>query len=395
MWSTSTSLCKSLHEADKQSWHKPAITLTACAAVVTLASTVSPSFAWSATSSTRTIQGTTPVVGAPLSRQAFRSASQVGNVGEPQAWSAQQTGKAFNFAAGATFCFGAALALARQLLTSKPEALAMLSSAGEGREESKEKMRLMVNSLNSTDMQLLSRGGAMTEVVRSKGIDEVAAAIRADQLSRKDLTPKDVLLEMQRGNGRFWMGLSERPDMTALERRALIMAQAPKMAILSCSDSRVPVEIIFDQGLGEIFVVRMAGNILDATAHGSLEFAVKYLGVKVLMVLGHEACGAVKGAITMSQEAIAKEPFDLQVVLQNIKSNLNIPELNAISDGRSRDREAIVLNTSNQVKKLQQNQVFAEKVQSGDLLICGAFYEISSGIVDFFSLDKNGLVIDV
>eukprot|EP00669_Euglena_mutabilis_P009643 TRINITY_DN44_c0_g1_i6.p1 TRINITY_DN44_c0_g1~~TRINITY_DN44_c0_g1_i6.p1 ORF type:complete len:185 (-),score=32.02 TRINITY_DN44_c0_g1_i6:450-935(-) len=148
----------------------------------------------------------------------------------------------------------------------------------------------------------------MTEVVRSKGIDEVAAAIRADQLSRKDLTPKDVLLEMQRGNGRFWMGLSERPDMTALERRALIMAQAPKMAILSCSDSRVPVEIIFDQGLGEIFVVRMAGNILDATAHGSLEFAVKYLGVKVLMVLGHEACGAVKGAITMSQEAIAKDP---------------------------------------------------------------------------------------
>lgn len=298
------------------------------------------------------------------------------------------------FAGSIAMLLGSAVLYARQLMSAqKPESLALLATSSEA--EDKQKMRQLVQSLDSDDMRLLSRGGSMTDVVRSKGIDEVAQAIRAEQISRKDLTPKDVILEMQRGNGRFWMGLSERPEMDAMHRRALIMAQAPKICILSCSDSRVPVEIIFDQGLGEVFVVRMAGNILDANAHGSIEFSVKYLGVKVVLVIGHEGCGAVKGAIGMSPEDIAKEPFDLQVVLQSIRGGLDVKELNGITDARSREREAIVLNTSNQVKKLQQNQLIADKVADGSLLVAGAFYEISSGIVDFFSLDKNGLVIDI
>lgn len=272
---------------------------------------------------------------------------------------------------------------------------AMLATSGERLGESKQKMRQMVENLDIVDLRALSRGASMEDVARSRGIDEIATAIMADQASRKDLTPRDVILDMQRGNGRFWMGLSERPDMTAMERRALIIAQAPRICVLSCSDSRVPVEIIFDQGLGEVFVVRMAGNILDANAHGSIEYAVKYLGVKVVLVIGHEGCGAVKGAISMSAEDISKEPFDLQVVLTNIKANLDVKELNLITDARSRDREAIILNTSNQVKKLQQNQLIASKVADGSLMVAGAFYEISSGIVDFFSLDKNGLVVDI
>jgi carbonic anhydrase len=229
----------------------------------------------------------------------------------------------------------------------------------------------------------------------SNQMDQVALALKAEQARRKDLTPKQVVLELQRGNARFWSGTPERPELNAMERRALIIAQAPSVAILSCADSRVPVEILFDQGLGSMFVVRVAGNILDPTAMGSLEFSVKYLGVKVVMVMGHEACGAVKGAFSMSNSDLDKQPAYLQTVLRSIKSNLDVGKLGKIQDNRAQDREAVVKNASAQVAKLQQNPLIKERCENGTLLVCGAFYEITSGIVDFFTLDKNGLVIDV
>lgn len=229
----------------------------------------------------------------------------------------------------------------------------------------------------------------------SNAMDEVALTIKSDLASKKNVTPKQAILELQRGNARFWSGTPERPELNAMERRAIIIGQAPTVAILSCADSRVPVEIIFDQGLGSIFVVRVAGNILDATAMGSIEFSVKYLGVKVLLVMGHEACGAVKGAMSMSNEDLEQQPAYLQTVLRSIKGNIKVDKLNRIRDNRAQDREAVVQNTTSQVKKLQENALIAERVANGSLLVAGAFYEITSGIVDFFTLDKNGLVIDV
>jgi carbonic anhydrase len=86
-------------------------------------------------------------------------------------------------------------------------------------------------------------------------------------------TPTRVLDDLQRGNTRFWMGVATRPEVSAFERRALIMQQHPSVAILGCSDSRVPIEIVFDQGLGDMFVIRVAGNCLDKTTVGSLEYA--------------------------------------------------------------------------------------------------------------------------
>merc|ERR1712137_1245774 len=95
---------------------------------------------------------------------------------------------------------------------------------------------------------------------------------------------------------RFWMGIANSPEVSAFQRRALIMSQFPRVAILGCSDSRVPTEIVFDQSLGDIFVVRVAGNVLDLAAAASLEYAIHHLKVKVVIVLGHEGCGAVKAA---------------------------------------------------------------------------------------------------
>merc|ERR1712070_91872 len=105
------------------------------------------------------------------------------------------------------------------------------------------------------------------------------------------MPPSEVLAQLQRGNARFWMGKATRPEKSAFERRAMIMAQFPTVAILGCSDSRVPIEIVFDQGLGDVFVIRVAGNCLDTATGASLEYAVCHLKVKVLIVMGHEGCG--------------------------------------------------------------------------------------------------------
>merc|ERR1712087_234096 len=109
-------------------------------------------------------------------------------------------------------------------------------------------------------------------------------------------TPTEIFADLQRGNTRFWTGRASRPEASFFDRRALLNKQFPSVALLACADSRVPTEMIFDQGLGDLFVVRVAGNALDASTHGSLQFAVNVLKVKVLVVLGHELCGAIKAA---------------------------------------------------------------------------------------------------
>lgn len=197
-------------------------------------------------------------------------------------------------------------------------------------------------------------------------------------------TPREVLAELQKGNARFWMGTAKRPEVSAFERRALIMAQYPVVAILGCSDSRVPIEIVFDQGLGDIFVIRVAGNCLDTATTASLEYAVHHIKVKVLMVLGHEGCGAVKAA-GLPREKIQQETPALAKALTLIKAGLEEERLQSICDPRARDREAVVTNVRRQVERLANDDSISQKVRQGDLIVTGAFYEISSGIVDFFN----------
>ena len=177
----------------------------------------------------------------------------------------------------------------------------------------------------------------------------------------KAKTPTDVLQQLQRGNARFWAGKATRPEVSAFERRALIMQQYPSVAILGCSDSRVPIEIVFDQGLGDIFVIRVAGNCLDNTTTASLQYAVKHLEVKVVVVMGHEGCGAVKAAQS-SPEDIKKESPHLQQLLTSIKSDLDADRLFHIRDSRARDREAVVTNVKSQVEKLRYDEVVMNAV---------------------------------
>jgi len=239
------------------------------------------------------------------------------------------------------------------------------------------------------------RGGAMpslsTETAGSPadfvgvGISMEQARIMADagQALAVKRTPAEVLAELQRGNMRFWTGQATRPEKSAFERRALISKQFPSTAILSCSDSRVPIEIVFDQGLGDMFVIRVAGNCLDTSTTASLQYAVHHLKIKVLIVMGHEGCGAVKAA-QLPLEVINNEPESLGTLLKGMRRGLEAADIASVNDVKARDREAVTRNVKVQVETLTQDRGVMGKVRSGELMMLGAFYELSSGIVDFF-----------
>ena len=226
---------------------------------------------------------------------------------------------------------------------------------------------------NSTEDSLRTRGFSMAETLKS-------AQESSDK--EKARTPSAVLQSLQTGNSRFFSGLAKRPEVSAFERRALIQQQFPSIAVLGCSDSRVPVEIVFDQGLGDMFVVRVAGNCLGPTTQASLDYAVHHLNVKVLLVMGHEGCGAIKAA-KLPMEQIQNETKALATVLTNLKKG-GLDELPRIVDPRACDREAVALNVRHQITQLTEDKQLMAKVDEGRLIVVGAFYEISSGIVDFF-----------
>jgi carbonic anhydrase len=205
----------------------------------------------------------------------------------------------------------------------------------------------------------------------------------AGQAAAFKRAPREVLEELQRGNVRFWTGGAVRPEKSAFERRALINKQFPSTAILSCADSRVPTEIVFDQHLGDMFVVRCARNAVTETTMGSLQYSVNHLKVKVLMVMGHEGCGAVKAA-GLPEDALRGEPSELCNCLLGLKRGLDFQKLKCIEDTRAHDREAVISNVKQQVMALTRDPSIMKKVVDKELLIVGAFYEISSGIVDFF-----------
>lgn len=218
-----------------------------------------------------------------------------------------------------------------------------------------------------------------------QGFSMEEARSHAQSCTRKirEKQPREVLADLQRGNARFWTGAATRPEVSAFERRALIMQQYPATAILGCSDSRVPIEIVFDQGLGDMFVVRVAGNLLDCSTAASLQYAVTNLKVKVLVVMGHEGCGAIKAALG-ELESIDDQAQALVQSLQRIRDGLDVDRLNLVSDFRARDREAVVTNVRRTVEQITQCECIMRSVNNKELIVVGAFYEISSGIVDFF-----------
>jgi carbonic anhydrase len=193
------------------------------------------------------------------------------------------------------------------------------------------------------------------------------------------LTPDKVLADLMEGNARF-VGGNVRSQDTKKRIGRSADAQYPKAVVLSCLDSRVPVELVFDQGIGDIFVGRVAGNIEDQDQLGSMEFATKLAGAKLVFVLGHSACGAVKGACD------GAELGNLTALLAKIK-----PAVNAVQGFKPEERnggnkkfvesviEENVRQTTAAIRK--DSPVLAELEKTGQIKIVGGIYDLQSGKV--------------
>ncbi|MBW3636052.1 MAG: carbonic anhydrase [Armatimonadetes bacterium] len=219
-------------------------------------------------------------------------------------------------------------------------------------------------------------GSELAEIIKKGATMEEIARLR-DPVAN---TPADALRELKAGNSRFYGGVARRPELSANERRAQVLSQTPFAAVIGCSDSRVPTEIVYDQGLGSLFIARVAGNIADPATLGSIEYAVEHLKSHIVVVMGHEGCGAVKAAM-LPAAVRAREPENVRYLLDQIVPA--VTGLPAIRDEKARMREAVVSNVRLQVHKLRQNPVIQRAEKSGKITVVGAFYEIGSGAVDF------------
>jgi len=190
-------------------------------------------------------------------------------------------------------------------------------------------------------------------------------------------TPDEALAMLARGNQRFAAGGSIHPNQSVQLRQSLVSGQAPWAAVLSCIDSRAPPEIIFDRGLGDIFVSRTAGQVIDAAVQGSLEYTVEEAGVLLVMVLGHENCGAVKATISALQGS-GHAPGEIDALVQAIK-----PAVQSAS-GESGDLldNSVRANIQLEVQALKTNsEIIASAVDSGALKLVGAYYGLDTGLV--------------
>jgi carbonic anhydrase len=189
----------------------------------------------------------------------------------------------------------------------------------------------------------------------------------------------DALARLTAGNIRFVTQQLQFPDQTAERRAQVAQGQSPFAAVLCCSDSRVPPEVIFDQGLSDLFVVRVAGNVIDDPIIGSLEYGVEHLGISLIVVLGHTKCGAVRAAL----EAVylgAEAPVHIDSLVKALEP--------AVEEAQRLPGDpwlnAITVNIQLTVAHLLSSQpILAKAVKAKELQIVGARYDLDSGWAEF------------
>jgi carbonic anhydrase len=215
-------------------------------------------------------------------------------------------------------------------------------------------------------------GFAATDLLGQKA----AQAAELSKEASKLLTPDAALQKLLEGNQRFVQHRPLYPNQSATRLKEVAQAQHPFATILSCADSRVPPEILFDQGIGDVFDVRIAGNIATAAALGSIEYAVELLGSPLLMVLGHERCGAVTAAV--QHEAL---PGDISAFVSAI-----LPAVDRVK-GQPGDvvDNAVSANVRYQMEQLMKSPLLTARSQSGQLKIVGGRYDLDTGTVSLIT----------
>jgi len=215
--------------------------------------------------------------------------------------------------------------------------------------------------------ELLRTGIAASAALLAGGLE---FAVPATAYAQSKVTPDNALGELMAGNKRYLSGTlkSCATDLAAL-RHSTEEKQEPFAAVLSCADSRVPAEMVFDQSIGQIFVCRVAGNIITPEIIGSLEYGAAVLGTKVIVVMGHSHCGAVKATIQGKEV-----PGQISSLFQHIQP--------AVDQAGSDIEAAIKANAKIQAMLLSQSStVIAGMVKAGSLKVTSAYYDLGSGAV--------------
>ena len=228
--------------------------------------------------------------------------------------------------------------------------------------------------------KLLRLGGAAALALGGGLFAPIVHAVALSKAQRDSMSPEQILQLMKKGNDRFRKGQRETRDFLA-QQRVTAKGQYPAAILLSCIDSRAPAETIMDLGIGDIFNARVAGNIANDDILGSMEFACKVAGAKVVLVMGHTACGAIKGAIDNA------ELGNLTGLLAKIKPAVKATDYDgprttanaAYVDAVARTNVALTM-----AEIRSRSGVLREMEGDGAIRIAGAMYDLQTGAVDFF-----------
>lgn len=200
------------------------------------------------------------------------------------------------------------------------------------------------------------------------------------------VSARDALQRLQAGNRRFVDGISAGNVDLHAQRSALVAGQHPFAVILGCADSRVPAEIVFDQGLGDLFVIRVAGNIVAPSQVGSVEFAIERFGCSLVVVLGHSHCGAIEAALEELERPEASRAPNLWAITDWIRPA--IETLHEMRANHSHDEllhHAVRSNIRVSAHHLRHgSRMIEEREARGELAVVGAHYALETGVVEFF-----------
>lgn len=192
-----------------------------------------------------------------------------------------------------------------------------------------------------------------------------------------NLTPVTAWKALHEGNERFVAGRPAHPSQSVEQRAALTEGQRPKAVLFGCGDSRVAAEIIFDQGLGDMFVVRTAGHVIDAAVLGSIEFAVVVLGVPLIVVMGHDSCGAVKAALSALDDGDVPGGY-LRDIVERVAPSILVGR----RDGLSTVDEFEARHVNETATQLvARSTAIAERVAAGSLAVVATTYQLAAGRV--------------
>jgi carbonic anhydrase len=201
------------------------------------------------------------------------------------------------------------------------------------------------------------------------------------------ISASDALERLREGNRRFVAGEHTIDELASgIRRMAVVSGQRPIATILGCSDSRVPVEVVFDQGFGDLFVIRVAGNIVAPSQVGSVEFAAERLGTRLVVVLGHTSCGAVTATLEDLQRPASNQSWNMNSIVSRIRPSVEGLLATELKHDHARlIDQAVRANVRASVNQLRHgSDVLELLIRRDGLRVVGAEYSLETGVVDFF-----------